>query len=794
MNISLKWISDFVDILEKDSQKIAEVLTEKSAEIEAVHDLGKSLENVVVGEILEILPHPDADKIRITKTKISDTEILQIICGAKNIAIGQKVPVALIGAVLPGDFRIERRKMRGVESEGMLCSARELGLGDDHAGILILDESVLVGSSVAKALGKDDIVLEIENPAITNRPDLFSQVGFARELVADGLAKWKKNQFEEVQIWDFSAIEKEISKTPFPFSFEIENPEICPARGEILLENLRATESPAWIRARLENCGIRPINSVVDVSNFVMLEVGMPLHTFDADKISGNRITMRVSKEGEKVSTLDGIERTLPADVILQEDADKIFDLAGIMGGENSEIGETTTRVLVHVPVYDPIRIRRAALALNHRTDAATIYEKRVPSASVKIGLLRTLQLLRSIHPEMKIASAMELVDSFPESERILTLQKEEITRVLGRDLEDGVAAQILQSLDFEILKEAGDTFFIKVPPHRYGDISIPADLIEEIARISGLNAIAAAAPQIQMVPNFLPPMKKLRRAVSDFLVGENFFEVLNLAFLGEDLLKKCGLEKTTEMIEIQNPLGADQSLMRTKLLPRVLEVAERNRRHRESFRLFEIGKTFEKNKESAVETSRLSALFVGEDFFVAKGVLISLFEMLGATISFWEKTDACALAQNSTQICLGEKTIGSIFTLSKRVAKNFDIPESSASFSLNLDLLLNIPSTRKIHKVLPKFPGISWDFSVLAPDNAYGEGLLKALEKLDSRIESSEILEIFSGKGVPEGQKSVTIRTLFRAEDRTLTEADEKELREKILKKLKSAGFPFRF
>jgi phenylalanyl-tRNA synthetase beta chain len=352
VKISLNWLQQFIQLTETDPQKICDVLTEKSAEVDGILDMGKGFEHVVTGKILEIFPHPDADRVRVTKTDVGDGTLRQIICGAKNIEVGQVVPVALPGAVLPGDFAIEARKMRGVMSEGMLCSGKELGLTEDAEGIMILDPNLSLGKPVADVLGLDGVVFDIDNQAITNRPDLFSHHGFAREFVALNLGKWKEIQNSEFRIQnkriemlnvypkesqqDFQKVIQNIPDSSLPIAFDVQNGEICPARADVVIENVVVAPSPEWMQNRLRECGIRPINNIVDISNFVMLELGMPLHTFDLETISDNKITMRESKKGEKVVTLDSVTRELPEGVIIQEDDQKVFDLAGIMGGENS--------------------------------------------------------------------------------------------------------------------------------------------------------------------------------------------------------------------------------------------------------------------------------------------------------------------------------------------------------------------------------------------------------------------------------------------------------------------------
>lgn len=778
-----------MDFLETDPNVIMETLTERSAEIEDIIDLGKDFDHVVVGEILEINAHPNADKVRITKIDVGDGVIRQIICGAKNIAVGQKVPVALPGAVLPGDFRIEKREMRGIASEGMLCSGKELGIADDAQGIYILDEKSLLGQPLAQTLGFDSQVLDVENTAITNRPDLFSHLGFAREMVATGLATWKRKEF------DFTEISALIPVAPLPIVFNVLNPELCSARAEIVVDNLQVAPAPEWLQQRLLACGIRPINNIVDVSNYVMLELGIPLHTFDLDKIAGNTITMRESTAGEKIVTLDGITRTLPKGVIIQEDAQKVFDLAGIMGGENSEISANTKRILIHVPVYEPIRIRKAMLALAHRTDAATIYEKRVPDAMTLPGLLRTLQLLKAMCPTMRIVSGIEHILNTSETERAIELKKTAVDRVIGTELPVATIRTILESLDFRIANETDEGLRITVPAHRLADITLPEDLIEEICRIFGLNTIAPAAPVVPMQSASFPALNLLKRTIADFLTGKGFYENLTFSFLGPDLLTKCGIVTDDSYIIVDNPMSVDMSVMRQSLIPRLLEKAEGNSRNRKTFRLFEIGKTFVRVSAQAIqEEEKLTGLLVGDELLTAKGYLEGLYHRLDIPYRLVNITNPPPFAARGTDILVGNLMAGKLFEIKSSIADAFELPKTTA-IVIKLDILLAAfrPGKRKI-KPAPKFPASDLDLSVLADMSVYAGDVLKVVNKIDPLLESAEILEIFSGKDLPEGKKSITIHLRFRAPDRTLQSAEIDVVKEKILSALQKNGFPFRF
>jgi phenylalanyl-tRNA synthetase beta chain len=811
VKISLNWLQQFIQLTETDPQKICDVLTEKSAEVDGILDMGKGFEHVVTGKILEIFPHPDADRVRVTKTDVGDGTLRQIICGAKNIEVGQVVPVALPGAVLPGDFAIEARKMRGVMSEGMLCSGKELGLTEDAEGIMILDPNLSLGKPVADVLGLDGVVFDIDNQAITNRPDLFSHHGFAREFVALNLGKWKEIQNSEFRIQnkriemlnvypkesqqDFQKVIQNIPDSSLPIAFDVQNGEICPARADVVIENVVVAPSPEWMQNRLRECGIRPINNIVDISNFVMLELGMPLHTFDLETISDNKITMRESKKGEKVVTLDSVTRELPEGVIIQEDDQKVFDLAGIMGGENSEISDSTTKVLVHVPVYDPIRIRKAAMALGHRTDASTIYEKRVPNASVMPGIIRTIQLILEMCTEAKLASKIEFVEHAPSMTREISLPKKMASRIIGTQIPDEEMIRILESLGFEIHSQTENELLVNIPPHRLQDVSLAEDLAEEIARVYGFNTIAAHAPEISIRPAALTPLRRIRREVSDLLTAHGFYEALNFAFLGPELLHKCGVKPDESFVEIANPISADMSLMRQSLLPRLLEKSMENGRHQDSLSLFEIGKTFVKVSEEDVrEATMVSGILCGAGFLELKGVLEAIFHSLHLPLRLAELSSPSPFAAQGAQIIVGGSVIGEIAVPKKAIKKSFDLPEETAYFSFDLSEMAEFPQKHVSVASAPKFPEIVLDISVLAEKNTYSSDVVRVVNKIDPLVVSSDLLEIYEGDDLPEGKKSITLRFIFRAPDRTLSSQEADGLKKKILEKLEKKGYPFRF
>ncbi len=790
MKISLEWLTDFLDFKEKNPLKIADKLTESSAEIDGVIDTAENFKNIVIGEILEIKPHPDADKLQITITK-ADKE-RSIICGAKNIKPGQKIPVALPGAKI-GDFTIEKRKMRGVMSEGMLCSERELGISDEHEGIMILSEDAEINQDFAEHLGLKDYVLDVDNTAITNRADLFAHYGFARELVANGLASWKKGMENHMQ--DLESETKNTPKKDLSFDINIVNGELCPRWCGIEVENVNIAPSPDWMQKRLNACGIRPINNIVDATNYVMLALGMPMHAFDRDKINGKKLVMREAKKGEKMATLDGKMHEMPEGAIVFEDEKELFDLCGLMGGKSSEVSDDTKNLLVHAPVYDPVKIRRTALKLDHRTDAAIIYEKGVPVSSAMAGLMRTVELILRMCPEAKIASSAKDIKNYSKESRKIKLKKSLIERMLGVKVEDKEIENILSSLGFIAHKEA-DSWEVEVPRFRFSDVKIPEDLAEEVVRIYGLNRVEAVPPLATMQKTERNSKKLISDKIADVLVDHNFYEILNFSFLGSELLKRCGLSQNDQTIEIKNPLSADQSLMRQSLFPRILENAEKNSRYQDSFRIFECAKTFTLEGKDKKEYMHLCGLMLDEDFYSAKGIAEVVLRSLNHKAQFKEaKVVKPFLNKSKTaDLIVQGKRIGFVSELSPKIAKEFSLKDPVAILKFDIDILSELKVVNKTYKKLPRYPGIFYDISVLASSKTQSAEVLSKVKNLDNLIKSAEIIEIFEGKGVPEGKKSVTISFEFRSDERTLEEKEVKVVEDKIISALQKAGIEKRF
>ena len=780
MKISLNWLQDFITLKTKDFDLIQERITNRSAEIEEIIKEGDVFANVIVGEILEIEKHPDADKLNVTQTTTGE-HTFQIVCGAKNIRVGQKVAVALVGAELPNGLKIQKAKIRGVESRGMICSESELGLAEESEGIWELSNDAQVGMQLAEFLGMNDITIDIDNTAITNRADLFSHVGFANEFVANDLAEHKKNK--EINI--------PTSDQAFPIEIEITDPNVCPTYSAIVMKNITIKASPEWMQKRLRAVGIRPINNIVDITNYVMMELGMPMHAFDLEKINGKKVVMRSSKEGEKVVTLDSIEHKLPADVIVLEDEQKIFDLCGIMGGENSEISDQTSTILLHAPIYNSTLIRKAMLALAHRTEAATMYEKGVPHIRSLEGIKRAVELILELLPEATVESEILEIKNHEEEERIIDLPKQEIERVLNTNIGDETITKILTDLDFEVTNLQSE-FQVKVPPVRFGDITAKHDLIEEIVRIYDVNTLPEILPAASLKPTALNRGRILERKVKDKLAAIGFNEVLTYTFIGPELYKKMGIEVNREVIEIANPISQDISLMQTSLLPSLMENAEKNARYQEEFAIFEFGKTFfKKNETESEEEKHIAGLMVKSNFHTLKGKIEALFEAMGITPRYVaiNKQESFMHPARSCDILVGKDIVGFITEIHPQTLQNFDFNDSVVVFELNFTKLLAAKQKKTFYKQISKYPSIKLDISILVDKKTPAEKLLKTVQKTDKLIHAAEIIDLYEGEQIPEDKKSLTFSIVYQSKEKTLTDEEINMIHQKAIINLEKQG-----
>ncbi len=787
MKISLSWLQDFIALTEPDHNKIKDLITERTAEVETLERQGEGLDKVVVGQIKEIRKHPNADSLSLTQVW-DGQETAQVVCGGSNLREGMKVAFAQLGAVVRwhGEEVVEMKKakIRGEESFGMICAAEEIGLAEmfpKKSEKEIVDLSGLeapVGTPLAQALQLDDAVMDIDNHAITNRSDLFSQRGFAREFVANGLGEWKEEK----------AVDIPRNGSPAPIQVTIESPELCPRYLGVYLTGVEVKESPEWMRRRLIACGINAISNLVDITNYVMLELGMPMHAFDLERIQGKSWAMRASRKGEKMTTLDGAEHELPEGTIVLNDGHENFDLCGIMGGLSSGIQAKTEKIWLHAPVFPPTLVRKAMRSLGHISDAGIIYEKGVDPELAKAGLERAVELILELCPSAKVASeVMDIRHQAPEK-RVIELRLSRIRKLIGVEVKPQEVEKILKDLGF-VAEKAEGGYQVSVPSWRQNDVGMEADLIEEIARIHGFNSLPELTPVKSIAPIPANARREREKRTKNALTAWGWDELYSFAFLGPELLRKTGLETSEEMIEVANPLSGDLSLMRTSLLPRTLEAMAENLRYQKRMKVFELSRVYRKTGAGHEERSALILASAGEDFGVVQGAA----EALGLTAQAAEISSLRPWQHpgRAATLMLRGKPVGELYELHPSIAKAFDIKTRVAVAEIDFEALHRMELEPKAkYSAIPRFPAVQLDVSVLTEKKQSARELLEAIEKTDkSLIAKAELIDDYSGEKIPDGKRALTYSITYQAAERTLTEPEVAAVHQQVLKKLEAKG-----
>ena len=627
MLVPLKWLRDYVDI-DIDTQEFADMMTMTGSKVEKVDFFGKETNGVEVCKILEIEQHPDADRLKVTKVEVANGEILQIVTNATNIKVGDYVPVARIGAVLPGDFKIKKGKLRGVLSEGMFCGAEELTIPsafvEDHKkdGIYILDhqDSFELGMDVRDVLGINDALIEFE--ITSNRPDCRSIIGIAREAA---VTLGKELKYPEIKV---NGSDEEMS-----FEIDIQT-DLCKRYCGRVVKDVKVGSSPYWMQRKLIEAGMRPINNIVDITNYVMLELGQPLHAFDLDDIKYNKMTVKMAEECEKFTTLDGVERTLTSDMLVIGNQDKTLDLAGIMGGENSEIKDTTTSIFIEGASFAKENIRATSKKLGLRTEASSRFEKGIDINLAEEAVNRACQLIE----ELGCGTVLNgMLDYYPQKEEVqkVTVNPVRINKLLGVNVPMDQFINILESLEFKCNLVSSEVLELEVPTFRL-DITEDADILEEIARIYGYDNIPSASLEGNATAGVKTEKQKFIDNVKSNSIACGLNEILTYSFVSPRGVDKINLPADDEkrnFVKIMNPLGEETSVMRTTLIPNMLDVISTNISHKvEEVSAFECGNTFIPQEGLPIETKKYCVGMYGKevDFFVLKGVIESVLNNVG--------------------------------------------------------------------------------------------------------------------------------------------------------------------
>lgn len=795
MKISLNWLKDFVEFDKKLSIKeIAWRITEAAAEVEHLTELGEELDKIVVGKILEAQKHPNADKLQVCQVDVG-TETLQIVCGGKNAAKNMFVAVALPGAKVKwggGEMmEIKKVELRGVESTGMICGAEEIGLEkmfpapEPHFVMDLSAMKVKPGQELAKVLGINDVVLDIDNHAITHRPDLFSHWGMARECVALGLAKWKKQAKVE-------NLAKLTGKTKLPIDPTFKSKKISKNYFSTVISGLATKESPAWIKARLQAVGIRSINAIVDITNIVMMELGQPCHAFDLRLIEGKKFVHRLSETGEKITTLDGMQRTLPKEVIVVQSGNDIVDLCGIMGAQNSEIKADTTSIYFHCCHYDNVLIRRAMIALGHRTDAGTIYEKNIEPERAQLGYVRALQLFKEVFPEaqFKYQTFHHQEEQSPKNKIQLPFVK--INQHLGVDIPAKRAQKILEDLGFEV-KAKKESFDVTVPSWRANGVRITEDLLEEIVRIFGYSNVQGQPPSVELATPVKNHKRHLKRTIQNILVGQGFQEEANYSFLSQDLLKKIGYNDHSDLIEVANPVSEDFRFMRPNFLPYLLSNLARNELlEAKEWRTFEMGAVYKKIDQEVHEKHLLTMIISSptENFLQLKGNVESLLDELAIGYEMKPAEHVYAHPSKCVSIISSDKIIGQLYELHPLLKRNVKIKGNVSVFEADFAEISAMKVQEILYRPLNRNPLALLDISIVVDARKMVSEFETVIRSVQPQwLQGLELMDVYQGANLGEGKKSLTFALSYQHPERTFEEKEIQSILESLIKKLEESG-----
>jgi phenylalanyl-tRNA synthetase beta chain len=784
MRVPVEWLHQYVRP-ELSTAQLAERLAMTGTEVERIERHGvAALEHFVVGRVVTAEPHPDADRLSLCKVDIGADADAQIVCGAPNVRAGQSVAVARPGAVMPDGTRLEAAKLRGVESEGMILAEDELAIGTDHNGILVLEADGLApGTPLEQVLPLATDVLELE--ITPNRPDCLGIYGVAREVHAVTGATLAPPPWLEDP------------GTPGAIDgvrIQVESPELCPRFTARVFEDVTIGPSPPWLKARLMAAGQRPISNVVDITNYVMLLTGQPLHAFDLDRVAGARLTVRRAEPGEQVRTLDGQTRTLDHEMVLIADADGPTSIAGVMGGERSEVGPGTTRVLMEVANWNGPNIHRTSQRLGLRSEASYRYAKQLqPEQATEAQALAT-RLMVELTGATLVPGTIDIGGPGPEPVTI-RLRDARVAGLLGAPIARERSAEILRALGFEVA-DAPDGLDVRPPAFRRADVTREADVIEEVARLDGLEKLPATLPSRHGASGRLTPRQRLRRAAADALAAQGLHEIVGWSFVAPELAGRLRL--AAEAVTLENPMSGDQSQLRTTLLGSLLEAARHNRaRGAADLRCFESGAVYLPSAAGPLpgEPHHVGALLMGAvrpatwrepaprgaDFFTIKGVLAGLLDRLRVPWSVVAGSEPFLHPGRSARIEIAGEAAGWLGEIHPLVAGDWDL-EGVAAFELDLDLVADRAPEVTLHRDLTSFPEVREDLAVVVSAATSAADVLAVVSRAaGSLLAHAGVFDVYRGPQIGEGNVSLALRLVFRAPDRTLTDVEVAARREAI-------------
>ena len=788
MNVTLNWLKAYIDF-EFSPVELADRLTMLGIEVEAIKQLGTGLDRVVVGRVDAVGPHPNADKLVLCQVDVGEAESLQIVCGAPNVREGMFAPVATIGATLPIGLTIKSAKLRGEVSQGMLCSEKELGLSEDAAGLMELSTDVSLGTLLTEALGLDDVMFELE--ITPNRPDCLSLIGVAREVRAETGNPLK---FPSVDLKESDTDIQELT------SVTIDAPDLCPRYAARVIQGVKVGESPTWLQQRLESVGVGVINNIVDVTNFVLMEYGQPLHAFDYHKLGENRIVVRRASDGEQLTTLDEVDREFTTDMLVIADAEKPVALAGIMGGYDSEITETTCDVLLESAYFNSSSVRATAKALGINTEASYRFERGADPGAVLAALDRAAQLIAELAGGTVCKG---IVDVYPGEKplREIQIRPNRVNFVLGTEIEATEMEQILSRLGFDV-EASGSAYQVTIPTFR-SDITREIDLIEEIARVYGYDNIPTTLPKGDIPIPAPDPKVEVRRRLKRFLLAAGMMEVVNYSFCDPNCFAKIRLVSDSPLrdaVPLRNPLSPEMSLLRTTLIPGLLENTQHNRNHQiNAIGLFEIGSVFVRDGDQK-EPERIAGILAGQigdgiygnpyrnpDFFDIKGLVEGMLEVCGITEYTLQKTDIPTFHPGrNAEVLLGEMSVGTFGEVHPGVLENYDLPYKAYLFEFDLEALVNAAVFAKRFEPISIYPKVERDLAIVVDKAVLSNMPIELIYTTGGEwVESVRLFDVYEGEQVPEGKKSLAYAIVYHSANETLTDKAVNALHDKVVIRL---------
>jgi len=778
MKFTINWLKQYVDYA-MPSAELADRLTMAGLEVDSVDDIFAGLDQVRVAEITGVEPHPNADRLVLCQVQVGE-ESLKVVCGAPNARAGLFTAIALPGAVMPGGLKIRKGKIRGEKSHGMLCSAKDVGISEEHEGIMELDGVETSGGSLVELLGLADTLIEVD--LTPNRPDCASVIGTAREVAAFAGTALK-----------LPVADKDLPALAGSSSFSVDvTSDDCPRYAARLIRGVKVGPSPWWLQKRLLSVGLRPISNIVDITNFVMLEYGQPMHAFDFQKLAGGRIIVRKAADGEKMTTLDGVDRSLDQEMLMICDTDKPVAVAGVMGGSTSEVSEATVDVLLESACFDPVSIRRTARRLNLSTDSSYRFERGVDPEAAPRAMERAVRLILELAGGEVEDGGIDVCQGVNEPTSI-KLRPGRVSDLLGLEFSVDDISSLLEPIDIKVSSFDQDTLLVTPPTFRV-DLEREVDLVEELARLKGYNEFPETMPLVPMGKAWDDKERDLRKQVASLMLAAGFNESINYSFVSPDhadLLLLGEDDPRRQVVTLLNPLAEDQSVMRTSLLPGLLENVRYNINHQSGdLRFFEIGKAFQARtgQQQPDEHLMLTAVMTGArhpgssplyfnglaaEFVDIKGVaeqLMADLRLPQVNYSVDGDLPSYAAAASYLDLVADGRKIGEIGAIKQEVVKGFAIKQDVFFLTCELDAILALETVPRKFAAIPKFPAVKWDIAMLVPESVGAGEMVTAIKEAgEDLVEDAFIFDVYRGKPIEDGYKSVAVTVVYRSYKETL-------------------------